>query len=140
MKLSAERKKDIEVPNDPDGAFIRIRCLSKQETFEIGMSCVSPDGSIQGRYLSDKEKKTVEACLVNWGNFKDSEDKPLDFNPEALALAQHSNIVIDVEVEAKKGKKKETKQHKIRFNQWVLDEHKKFQEEVEKEEALAEGN
>lgn len=124
MRLTAEKTFRREVPNDPDGAFVNIRVLSKHHLSSIESKCVenkiSEDGAGSIVLNSHKRENLVARdCLTGWGNFFDEKGKELKFNIKNVTLAANFDITLD-------GKK-------VRFYEWVDSEHTKCKEEVDAE-------
>lgn len=129
MRLTLEKTKRVEIPNDPDGGYINIRLLSLNKIAQIESKCnqTGVDANSEVRISLDpfaRENKVARACLVGWGNLFGPKGEELKFNHRNLILAE--DFVIHIVDE--KGEKQ-----KVRFLEWVDSEHSKFYSESEDE-------
>ena len=124
MRLTNERTKRVEVPNDADGGFIIIRNLSMEEITQIESKYMTI--SSEGVSIKDYANKVADfarICLKSWGNFFEAEGSPLTFNAANIERVAQAAIMI--------------KGEKVRFFDWVNTERENFAEEVEREETEA---
>jgi len=130
MRLSTEKTKRVLVPNDPDDGYVIIRALSVEELSEIESksSTVSvSEGKAQVVVNSyDRINGVARGCIKGWGNMFDAAGTELKFNAGNLEKVKKFNISVDSK--------------KIRFFQWIDEEHAKFIEEVSEEIGAAQEN
>jgi hypothetical protein len=127
MRLTLERTKTVEVPNDPDKGFIKIKLLSMEELAEIEAKSsetgITSDGEAKMVIKPyERANKVAEACLIDWGNFYDELGKPIPFSYKKISKVAQYVI---------RGEKD------VRFLEWVDDMHQEFMKEVQGEEKVA---
>lgn len=119
MKLSLDKTKTIVVPEDPDGATIKIKALNLDVIAAIEAKSTTTTMNLNGDgvvALDDYKRvnEIARACLCDWNGFFDETGSPVVFSRKNLAsLAKFS---ID---------------SKTRFFSWVDEEHSKFLDELE---------
>ena len=124
MRLSAERKKIINVPNDADNGSITIKYIGPEaESVLEGKFMEISSQSIRLVNYGERDGMFARACLVGWNNLFDDSDMPLTFNPKNIEKAANFVITID--------------DKRLRFFEWVNDEREKFNEEVIAQEEAA---
>lgn len=126
MRLTAEKTKKVNVPNDPDSGYVVIRALSRDELAhsESASSSVNIGGEVS--VIVDPYKRAnliATSCLKGWGNFFDSYGNEIKFNNKSLQTVKDMSVVIE--------------DKPVRFFEWVKDEHDKFFNEVEEEKKVA---
>lgn len=127
MRLTKERTKRVDVPNDPDGGFVVLRALSKEAVAQIESEymVVTQDG-VELRKFAERQATLARERIKDWGNLEDEYGNPLKCTVKNLELAARFNIDVD-------GEQK-------RFFQWVNDEGEKFEDEVDAKETEASKN
>lgn len=133
MRLTTEKEKTVYVPNDPDGAFITIRALSKEKIAKIESksSTTSLRDTGDAQLEIDTYRRTngiVIACLKDWGKFFDEKGKEMKFTRQNVMLAANLSVIIEKDEDP------------VRLYEWIEKEHDNFLEEVEKETKEAQGN
>lgn len=131
MRLSQERTKRIDVPGDPDGGYVNIRLLTLHQIAQIEAKCNSTGYSERNEVMLsidpfNRENLIAKSCLIGWGNMFDAKGKEMKFNQKNLREAEAFVIQVD--------------DKKVRFLEWVDDEHSKFYEENEEEAKVASKN
>lgn len=124
MRLSLEKTKKIAIPGDPDGGFINIKLLSLHQIARIESKCNSTGFNENTEVVMSldpfsRENMIAKECLTGWGNLFDAAGKELKFSRKSLMQAEAFVIEVD--------------DKKLRFLEWVDDQHTKFYEEVEEE-------
>ena len=127
MRLTAEKTKRVDIPNDPDGGFINIVALTLDEVERLEEKAVEYSLGEDDASYSVKPYKRANlmsrACLRGWGGLFDIKGNSLKFTKAHIKEAAKFEIIID-------GQRK-------RFLEWVDDEHTAFLEEITKEEEEA---
>lgn len=131
MRLTGDKTKRIDIPNDPDFGFINIRALSKEERSSIESKSSETTVGAGGNVVltinnHNRTNLVAQKCLKGWGNIFDVNGEELKFNMPSLEKVSHMSLVID-------GKK-------VRFLEWVDSVHSDFIAEIEQEEPISEGN
>jgi len=127
MRLTAERTKRVDIPNDPDGAYVIMRNLSLEEVARIEQDhMIITDKEVRTAKFVDRDGNFARECLKDWGNFFDESGKEMKFTQRNIEKAAALSIRID--------------ERAVRFFSWVNEEREKFAEEIEKEEESARKN
>jgi len=100
MRITKSTERWFDVPNDPDGARIKIKHLSPGEITDIFDEVfdqnISYKKNKKGDFepslsqVTDKKKDrelTLTQAVVAWENFFDTKGKPLDCNNKNIMLA-----------------------------------------------------
>lgn len=128
MKLTSKKSKKVFLPNDPDGAMVKIKYLKPGERQQIesqssDVTLVAKDGEQSETVVkfnpARKRKLFLEALIESWEGFFDVKDNALSVTPKNIAL-------VDKEMEG--------------FYEWLKDESDAYIEEIESNKAEEEGN
>ncbi len=127
MRLTVEKKKQVYLPNDDDGAWVEIRYLKPGvraliESQSNDVSASGSDGELETTVkfnLLKKRKLFLEKVIVSWGGFFDLRDKEMKVTPMNIEK-------VDNELD--------------NFYSWLSEESDNFIEEVEEAQEAAEGN
>lgn len=130
MRLTLEKTKRIEVPNDEDGGYINIKFLHQEELANIesrsSETMFDTSGGVKVIVNSYKRTNSVaKKCLVGWGNFFDEKGNELRF-PRDIDKASNYSINVNGKL--------------VRFLEWVESCHTEFRDEVIEEIKVAEKN
>jgi hypothetical protein len=132
MRLTTERTKRIDVPDDPDKAFINIIALDLDLITKIEENCSniiigdSDSSDSIGFKPAKREDGIAKNCLKSFGNFFDVKGSEIKFKKSNFK--EVAKFAIDID-----GKR-------VRFFEWVANEHDKFYDEVLIEEKEATKN
>lgn len=133
MRLTVEKTKRFEVPNDPDGAYINIKALSLEQLARIESKCsksgMDEDGNFSVSLDPFKRANAVSiACLTGWGGFFDVKGKELKFSVKNLREAAGLGVMMPDEDKP------------IRLFEWVDQCHNEFLDEIDTEAVEAAKN
>ena len=131
MRLTLEKTRRIDIPNDEDNGFVTIKALSMDHLARIESRCTQTmmDGNEDVQLVLDDYKRANRVatdCLTGWGNMFDTRGKELKFNRKNVMMAANLELLIE--------------NKRMRFLDWVDQEHAKFREEVNSESIEASGN
>jgi hypothetical protein len=130
MRLTEKKLKRFDVPNDPDKAWVSIELLKDGVLRDIKAKYTTTkvvDGEMEIEFDSHNENKDMaKACLKDWGNMFDENDRPLKFT--ALNVSKCGDFTLKIGEEKKS------------FFAWIFDCHEELAEEVAAELEVAEGN
>ena len=100
MRITKATERWFDVPNDPDKARIKIKNLLPGEVTdifdEVFVQNINYKKNEKGEFepvfsqVTDKKKDrelTITKTVVDWENFFDKEDKPLEYNKENVLRA-----------------------------------------------------
>ena len=100
MRIKKQTERWFEIPDDSDGASIKIKHLNPGEVSDIMDGVFKQtidyrtdgDGKTQPEFTQETDKRkdrneTLLASVVNWKKFYDHEGKKLHFTPENVIRA-----------------------------------------------------
>ena len=130
MRLSINKNKKVDVPNDEDGGFINIKALSIEElaNIESKSSDMAYDATGNVKVTINPYKRAnlvARKCLTGWGNFFDEKGEELKFPKDVDRAALYS-----INIDSKD----------MRFLEWVEQCHTILRDEIADEMGVASKN
>jgi hypothetical protein len=132
MRLTQRNIKEISIPNDPDGAWVKIKALTVNELKKIDSKAneimmAADDGGVSTTVKFDpytRTKLVVAECLVDWFGLYDEFDNEIPFSKTNIEKIASFEIEVNGTY--------------IDFFTWVDNERVKFEAELrEKKEAAS---
>ena len=106
MRLTKRIFGDYDIPNDPDGASIRIKHLKANEVKKINSKVsetyyeTNDAGDTVARVRVDQYtllKAMAHAALVDWSGFKNDMGKELEFIPANVVKSAEFEVLVKVD-------------------------------------------
>jgi len=134
MKIKQRNVKEISLPNDPDGAWVKIKALSLNDVKRIDSIAndVKLESDDDGMKTSVKfnpyarTKMIASECLVDWFGFFDEMDNEIPYSKKNI------DKIASVEVEVNG--------EYIDFLTWIDNERVKFENELREKKEKQEKN
>lgn len=131
MKLTLDKTKRFDVPDDPDGAYITVRGLTLEEIAECESSSteLKVDGDQNASMVLDGYKRVnniAKKCLIGWGGFFEANGKELTHSRKNQK--EVARFAFDIDGVP------------TRFFEWVEKCHAELQDEIYGQQEVAEKN
>jgi hypothetical protein len=135
MRLRQRNIRQVDIPNDPDGAWVKIKALSLNDIKRIDSLANDIQMTTNGENGLDttvkfdpytRTKLVVKECLVDWFGLYDEFDNEITYSKANIDKISSFEIEIGGEY--------------VDFFTWVDNERVKFEKELKDKKSKAEKN